>query len=112
MNATALILYFLITAYITIYVGKVLNKNGRFFLLEMLGEEKITDSVNRLLLVGYYLINLGYVTTMLTVRPPVNSMEDLISSLASSVGRIILTLGVIHYLNIAAAVFWKKSKSH
>ena len=112
MNSIALILYVLITGYITIYVGQVLNRNGRFFLLEMLGEEHITDSVNRILLVGYYLVNLGYVSIMLTVRSPVNSIEDLISSLAGSVGRIVLTLGIMHYFNIASAVLWKKLKSH
>jgi hypothetical protein len=74
----------------------------------MLIDESLTDSVNRLLLTGYYLINLGYVSFMLTLRSPVDTLEDLIPSLAGAIGRIMLTLGVMHYFNIAAIALWNK----
>jgi hypothetical protein len=108
METAALISYLLITGYITVFVGQVLYKNGRHFLMQMLIEEDMTDAVNRILLTGYYLINLGYVIIMLTLRPPVNSFSDMISSVSVSVGRIMLTLGVIHYFNIAVVSLWHK----
>jgi hypothetical protein len=108
METAALISYLLITGYITVFVGQVLYKNGRYFLMQMLIEEELTDAVNRILLTGYYLINLGYVIIMLTLRPPVNSFSDMISSVSVSVGRIMLTLGVIHYFNIAVVSLWHK----
>jgi hypothetical protein len=108
MNIAGFIIYILITGYITIYVGQVLYKNGRHFILKMLVDEGMTDAVNRILLTGYYLINLGYVSIMLTLRPPVGSLAELIASLSVSIGRILLTLGFMHYFNILAITVWNK----
>jgi hypothetical protein len=108
MNIAGFIIYILITGYITIYVGQVLYKNGRHFILRMLLDEGMTDAVNRILLTGYYLINLGYVSIMLTLRPPAGSLPELIASLSISIGRILLTLGIMHYFNIAAITIWNK----
>ena len=108
MNIAASIIYILITGYITVYVGQVLYKNGRHFILRMLEDEALTDSVNRILLTGYYLVNLGYVSIMLTMRAPVDTMQDLIASLSTSIGRIVLTLAVMHYFNIAVIILWNK----
>lgn len=112
MNALALSLYLLITGYITIYVGRVLFTNGRHFLLQMFMEQAaLTDSVNRILLTGYYLVNLGYVSIMLTRGAPVVTVNDLFASLGTSVGRILLTLGLLHFINISAVVIWNKLNS-
>ena len=108
MNIAGLIIYLLITIYVTVYVGKVLYNNGRPFLLRMLHEEAITDSVNRILLTGYYLVNLGYVSIMLTQTPPAQSVEELVGALSVAIGRILLTLGVMHYFNVAAVSLWNK----
>ncbi|HMJ70130.1 MAG TPA: hypothetical protein VK508_14590 [Cyclobacteriaceae bacterium] len=112
MNVLALCLYLVLTGYITLYVGKVLYTNGRHFLLKMfLGQAELTDSVNRILLTGYYLVNLGYVSILLTMRAPVVTTGDLLASLGTSVGRILLTLGVMHCVNIMAVVIWNKMNS-
>src|ERR1041385_9244866 len=45
---------------------KTLHKNGRIFLVDsFLGNEGLADSVNHLLAVGFYLINIGFVTLAL-----------------------------------------------
>lgn len=104
-----MILIYLVTAgYITIYVGQVLFRNGRPFLLSMLREQGLTDSVNRILLTGYYLVNLGYVCLVLTMHPPVYNLASFVTTLAFSIGRIMLTLGIMHYVNVAAVVLWSK----
>lgn len=108
MKIAASILYILISGYITVYVGQILYRNGRHFILRMLEEEALTDSVNRILLTGYYLVNLGYVSIMLTRRTPVETLPDLIASLSTSISRIVLTLGVMHYFNIAVIALWNK----
>jgi hypothetical protein len=108
MKTAGLLVYLLITGFITLYVGKVLFKNGRHFLLSMLADAEVTDAVNKILLVGYYLINLGYVSIMLTFQPPITNFGDLVSSLSTSVGRIMLTLGIMHYFNIAIVTIWNK----
>ena len=104
----SLIIYLFLTTYITVFVGKVLHRNGRPFLLQMLLNEELTDSVNRILLTGYYLVNLGYVSIMLTLQRPAETAVEIIPSLSISVGRILLTLGIMHYINIAAVTLWHK----
>ena len=112
MDLLAILLYLIITSYITIYVGRVLFTNGRHFLLRMLmNEGALTDSVNKILLTGYYLVNLGYVGIMLTAREPVSTMSDLVASLSTSIGTILLTLGVMHFINITVAIVWHKINS-
>jgi hypothetical protein len=55
--------YILISVLLTIWVARTLHKNGRVFLVEVFGgDEALADSVNHLLVVGFYLINFGYVT--------------------------------------------------
>jgi hypothetical protein len=108
MKTAAILLYLLITSFITIYVGKILFRNGRHYLLSMLLDHAITDSVNRILLTGYYLVNLGYVSMMLTRSRPIETFDDMIVSLTNSIGRIMLTLGVMHYINIATVAIWNR----
>jgi hypothetical protein len=103
---TAVILYIVITVFITVYVGQVLFSNGRPFILRMLKEETLTNAVNRILLTGYYLVNLGYVSVTLTMTEPASSVYELIESLSISIGRIVLTLGIMHYFNIGALMLW------
>jgi hypothetical protein len=108
MEAIQIIAYLFTAGYITLYVGGVLFRNGRPFLLTMLREEHTTDAVNRILLAGYYLVNLGYVSYVLTMHPPVTTAADLVAVLAFSIGRITITLGIMHWLNITAVVLWNK----
>jgi hypothetical protein len=108
MELAGFIIYMFMSGYITVYVGQVLYKNGRPFILRMLSEDALTDSVNRILLTGYYLVNLGYVSITLTQRPPAQTLSDLVASLSVSVGRIMLTLGAMHYMNIAVITLWNK----
>jgi hypothetical protein len=115
MNLTGLGIYLLVTSYITVYVGQILYKNGRHFLIAMLVNEALTDYVNRILLVGYYLLNLGYVAVMLSQIRPANSLNDLIPIISSAIGRILITLGVMHCINITTIIIWSKlntTKNH
>src|SRR6476646_6435743 len=68
VNATiwAYITYMVASVGLTVWVAHTLHKNGRIFLVDsFLGNEALADSVNRLLVVGFYLINVGFVTLAL-----------------------------------------------
>lgn len=102
MNILAYILYLFITYFITVHVGLIFYRNGRLYILRLLhGEEKLTDFINRILLTGYYLLNLGYAALMIRSWKTVTGWTDLAASLASMTGKIMLTLAVIHFLNMA-----------
>jgi hypothetical protein len=89
----------------------VFYKNGYLYILSLLrGDVRLAALVNRLLLIGYYLLNLGYATVMLGTWRTIHSLPDLCASVAGMSGRIMITLGLIHCLNMA--VIWILSRKH
>lgn len=99
-------IYLFVSVGMTIYVAWSLKTNGRVFLLRTFeGDESITDSVNSLLVVGFYLLNFGWVLlwTKYGVKP--DSIETSIEFVTTKVGVVMLILGFLHFLNIR--LFWK-----
>lgn len=95
------LLYLLATIFITIWVARTLFRNGRIFLVDIFhGHTELADSVNRLLLAGFYLINIGYVVYTLKILGEIDNMRAVIEELSSKVGLIILILGVMHFINL------------
>jgi hypothetical protein len=94
--------YLIISLMLTVWVARTLHKNGRVFLVEsFLGNEILADSVNHLLVVGFYLINIGYVTLALRSGPGAGSAQEALEQLSTKVGCVLLVLGGMHFLNLA-----------
>jgi len=94
--------YLFLSIALTIWVARTLHKNGRIFLVDVFhGNEPLADSVNHLLVVGFYLINLGYVSLNLKIEEIVNSPQVAIEDLAGKMGVVLLVLGAMHFLNLA-----------
>jgi TRAP-type C4-dicarboxylate transport system permease large subunit len=93
--------YVLISVFLTVWVAKTLHKNGRVFLVEVFGgNESLADSVNHLLVVGFYLINFGYVSLALKMSQYPENMAQGIESLSWKVGLVLLVLGGMHFFNL------------
>jgi hypothetical protein len=113
MNTIAYLLYLLLTYCITVHVGLAFYRNGRVYILDLLrGDERITDSINRLLLTGYYLLNLGYAALMIRFWPLMQNWQDILTSITLMTGRIMLILSVIHYLNMAVILHYSQQRKH
>ena len=105
MNITAYIVYIIITWLITVKVGHLFYKNGRYYILGILkGDEVFTDFINKILLLCYYLTNLGYAAVMLRLWKTISSFTELVASVSSMTGRIVLSLAIIHYVNMYAII--------
>ena len=103
------IIYLTISIALTVWVANTLHKNGRIFLVDsFLGNEKLADSVNHLLVVGFYLINIGYVTLALKYGDKANDLQQVFEALSTKIGAVLLILGGMHFLNIA--IFSKMRK--
>jgi hypothetical protein len=101
MNIIAYVFYIIVTYLITVRVGRIFYTNGRHYILSILkGDERLTDFINKILLTGYYLMNLGYATIMLRFWKTITSWTDLIASVSNMTGRIILSLAVMHFINM------------
>jgi hypothetical protein len=101
--------YLAISVALTVWVGRTLHKNGRVFLVDALtGQEKLADSVNHLLLVGFYLINIGFVTVALRYGGAVREVQGAIEYLSTKLGIVLLALGVMHFFNLFVLSCWRK----
>ena len=101
MNILAYIIYLVLSYWITVHVGWVLYKNGRIYILETLQHnEELTDTVNKILLTGYYLTNLGYAALMLSFWGQIETFTQLVESESIMLGRIVLGLALMHYFNL------------
>lgn len=101
MIVNTYLIYLAISIGMTIWVARTLHKNGRIFLVDSLnGNESLADSINHLLVVGFYLINIGYVTLALRYGDKPLSVQESIEFLSTKVGLVLLVLGGMHFFNI------------
>jgi hypothetical protein len=97
--------YVFISVAITVWVGHTLSKNGLVFLVQnFAGNRALAESINHLLLVGFYLINFGYVTLALKYGDKPQTLEQGIEFLSTKVGLAIVILGLMHFLNMYVLV--------
>src|SRR3974377_1177511 len=93
--------YLGISVALTVWVAKTLHKNGRIFLVDnFLGNEALADSVNHLLVVGFYLINIGFVSLALTYGAKAGDTQTALEILSTKIGFVLVVLGVMHFFNL------------
>lgn len=110
MTETAYALYLAITLGITIWVARTLSTNGIVFLEQCFGQDgELARSTNHLLVVGFYLVNIGFITLTLSLGAEPETIPQAIRFLSSKVGLAVLVLGAMHFFNMGAiATFGRK----
>jgi hypothetical protein len=95
------VIYLIVSVILTVWVARTLHHRGRVFLVDAFhGNETVADSVNHLLVVGFYLINIGYVTLALKYGDKPTSTQESIEFLSTKVGLVLVVLGAMHFFNI------------
>ena len=103
-------LYLVLSFTLTIWVARTLSKNGLPFLMECFqGNRDLAESLNHLLVVGFYLINLGFVALFLKIGGEVANARGVFEALAGKMGVVLLVLGLMHFFNLL--VFAKARKA-
>ncbi|PYO88825.1 MAG: hypothetical protein DMD58_11275 [Gemmatimonadetes bacterium] len=93
--------YLALSIALTVWVGHTLHKNGRPFLLHAFDENPlVTDSINNLLLVGFYLVNFGFVSLALRATQPIIGLQGAIELLSVKIGQVLMVLGGMHFFNM------------
>ena len=93
--------YLAISIVLTVWVGRTLFRNGRVFLVDAFsGNEALADSVNHLLVVGFYLINLGFVTSALKYGDKPRDFVGAIEFASMKIGLVLLVVGSMHFFNL------------
>ena len=86
---------------LTFLVGIGFYKSGKPLLNDIFrGEKKLAEGINRLLLMVFYLLTIGYVSVSMYYPVDILSVEDLVEHLSVKIGTILLVLGALHLLNI------------
>jgi hypothetical protein len=98
----AYLIYGLASSVLTIWLARTLGKNGRVFLEDVFsGDPALGDAVNRLLVVGFYLVNFGWACLHLSARGLHQlDLRAAIELLADKMGELLLMLALMHFLNL------------
>lgn len=103
MNETVITytLYLVLAITMTVWVARTLHKNGRIFLVDCFhGNADLADSVNHLLLVGFYLMNIGFVSLYLKTADEITGARGVFEALSGKMGVVLLVLGGMHFFNL------------
>lgn len=104
-------LYLLGSITMTVLVGMTLSKHGKVYLAEVFGnDEKLAASVNQLLVVGFYLVSLGFVALWLNTEDKITNAQQVLEVVSMKLGTIALLLGAMHLVNVL--VFNKIRRRH
>ena len=106
----AYVAYLAVSIGLTVWVAQTLSKNGLVFLVECFGHDRtLAESTNHLLVVGFYLVNLGWILLTLRFGSSPEDAADVIRFLSTKVGIVVVVLGFMHFFNMnAIAKFGRK----
>ena len=102
--------YLTVSIGLTIWVATTLSRNGRVFLEEVFDDVKLAQAVNQLLVMGFYLLNLGFVTVAMRSGQVIMTASEAMETLASKIGLVLLVLGVLHFCNVYFLGRYRRSR--
>ena len=101
LTVRSYIVYLVLSLGLTVWVARTLFRSGRRFLVDVFaGDEGLADAVNHLLVVGFYLVNMGFVSFALRYRGSLGSTREAIEMLSAKMGAVLLVLGFLHFGNL------------
>ena len=93
-------IYIVASVFLTIWVGDTLYRNGRPFLISVFKEDGLADSVNHLLVVGFYLVNFGAAAILINTGGVPGGWADMLKQTVTRIGAVLLVLGFMHFSNV------------
>jgi len=101
LTVVSYLLYLAIALPLTIWVATELSRNGQVFLADVFEDKQgLATAVNKLLVVGFYLVNVGFVLLFLRGGADVHGTQELVERLSVKLGVVLLSLGVLHLFNV------------
>lgn len=94
------LVYLAVSVGLTVWVATTLSRNGLVFLADVFADAKLAKAVNQLLVMGFYLLNLGYVTVTMRSGDTIADTSEALETLSMKIGLVLLVLGVLHFCNV------------
>ncbi|GID94763.1 hypothetical protein ACFQFC_29200 [Amorphoplanes digitatis] len=92
--------YVIVSVGLTVWVATTLSRNGLVFLEDVFADSRLARAVNQLLVMGFYLLNLGYVAVAMRSSADVPDAAKALETLSYKIGFVLLVLGVLHVCNV------------
>jgi hypothetical protein len=101
LTVVTYLLYLALTVPLTIWVARTLQRHGGLFLVDVFhDDQRLAHAVNQLLVVGFYLVNFGYVSLSMASPKTIDSARLMMELLSRKVGAVALVVGLLHYGNV------------
>ena len=101
-------IYIAASVLLTIWVGRTLYRNGRPFLVSVFKEDGLADSVNRLLVIGFYLVNFGAAAILINTGGVPGGVAEMLKQTVTRIGVVLLVLGFMHFNNLLVLHFIRR----
>lgn len=101
LTVTTYLLYLATTVPLTWWVGNALKRHGEVFLVDVFhGDTRLASSVNQLLVIGFYLLNFGFLSQFMASDRVVEDGRAVMEVLSEKVGVVALVVGIVHVANV------------
>ncbi|MEE8602072.1 hypothetical protein [Euzebya tangerina] len=102
------LIYVVVAVVLTVWLASTLFRNGTVFLSDVFeNRQDMAQAVNRLLVVGFYMLNLGWALLIIRTSEPTTSAEA-VELLAVKLGQLLFTLGIIHFANLLVFSWFRR----
>ncbi|MFN3754571.1 hypothetical protein [Flavobacterium sp.] len=101
LNIIGYAIYLSITIVIIVKVGRICYQNGNIYVAQLIPDHiELCHKINQVLLLGYYLLNIGYCAMTLISWEKIVTFDQLIEVIALKSAIIIGTIALMHYINL------------
>lgn len=102
---TVYLVYTALAVALTVWLARTLFESGGLFLESVFEDQAdLAEAVNRLLVTGFYMLNLGYALWLIRSEAHATAFAA-VQFLVNRFAVLLLTLGAIHFVNVY--VFWR-----
>jgi hypothetical protein len=93
--------YAAIAIALTVWLARTLSRHGEVFLETVFPDRQdLAHAVNHLLVIGFYLVNLGWALLLLRTSQRSFTPAESVELLATKLGTLLLLLGIAHMINL------------
>jgi hypothetical protein len=104
------LVYLAVSIGLTIWVATTLSRNGLVFLQDVFADDRLAKAINQLLVMGFYLLNLGFVAVAMRSSSQIPDASKAMETLSMKVGLVLLVLGVLHFFNVFFLGRYRRSR--
>lgn len=109
LNLLSYLFFFPCMAALAIWVARTAHRNGEIWLLEIFqGDARLVRAINDTLLIGCYVLNIGYIALVLSQWDRVESVYQMLGMITERFALIVFTLAFLHYMNISVLLVWAR----